>query len=74
LGKRYAVVSHVHGFPNVSLSGVDYLEAVMEEDRERIMLVRPDGYIAFEQHVTNWDDALRAVLTHLRDNGIRATA
>jgi 2-polyprenyl-6-methoxyphenol hydroxylase-like FAD-dependent oxidoreductase len=74
LGKRYAVVSQLHGYPHVTLSGADYLEAVMEEERERIMLVRPDGYIAFEQHVTDWDDALRAALLHLNETGIRATA
>ncbi len=74
IGKRYAVVSQVHGYPNVSIAGADYLEAVMEEDRERILLVRPDGYIAFQQDVKDWDDALRAALSHLRKNGIPATA
>jgi 2-polyprenyl-6-methoxyphenol hydroxylase-like FAD-dependent oxidoreductase len=74
LGKRYAVVSQLHGYPKVAIEGADYLEAVMEEDREHIMLVRPDGYIAFEQHVTDWDEALRAALTHLRARGVAATA
>lgn len=72
LGKRYTVVSQLHGYPNVAISGADYLEAVMEEDREHIMLVRPDGYIAFEQHVTDWDEALSAALTHLRARGAKA--
>jgi flavin-dependent dehydrogenase len=71
---RYAVVSQVHGHPNVTLSGAEYVEAIMEDDRERILLVRPDGYLAFEKDVTDWDDALRAVLRELRENGIAATA
>lgn len=74
LGKRYAIVSQIQGYPHVSVSGADYFEAVMEEEHERIVLVRPDGYIAFESLVTNWDDALAAALGHLRENGIRATA
>jgi hypothetical protein len=74
IGKRYAIVSQVHGYPNVSIPGADYLEAVMEEERERIMLVRPDGYIAFEQRVSDWDDALRAALSHLRQSSIGSTA
>ena len=74
IGKGYAVVSQLHGYPKVDISGADYLEAIMEEDRERILLVRPDGYIAFEQHVTDWDDALRAALSHLRESKTGATA
>lgn len=74
LGKRYAIVSQIQGYPHVSVTGADYFDAVMEEERERIVLVRPDGYVAFESPVTNWDDALAAALGHLRENGIGATA
>jgi 2-polyprenyl-6-methoxyphenol hydroxylase-like FAD-dependent oxidoreductase len=74
IGKRYAIVSQIHGYPHVSVTGADYLDAVMEEDQEKILVVRPDGYIAFEAYVTSWDDALNAALTHIRGSGIRATA
>jgi 2-polyprenyl-6-methoxyphenol hydroxylase-like FAD-dependent oxidoreductase len=73
LRERYAIVSQVHGYPHVSISGADYLEAMMDDDRERILLIRPDGYVAFETQVANWEEALHAALRHLRESGVAAT-
>lgn len=74
LGTRYAVVAQIHGYPQVSLEGVDFFSAGMEEERERISVVRPDGYVAYEMHVTSLDDALDAARSYLREKGIRLTA
>lgn len=74
LGVRYAVVSQVQGYPHVTLPGVDYFEAMMDDDRERVLLVRPDGYIALEKDAGDWDDALHAVVRRLRESGLALTA